>query len=57
MRLECHVTQVQDNYPQLKVTLQDNANWKLQEITMSSTKAARQSYYIGRKVIIEVRPA
>jgi hypothetical protein len=57
MKLECHVTQVQDQFPELKIQLQDENRWKLQEIIIPSTKVSRQSYYIGRKVIIDVRPA
>ena len=57
MKLECTVTQVQDQYPHLKLTLRDDASWRNLEIVMPSTKTTRATYHVGRAVLVEVKPA
>jgi len=63
MKMKCHVIAVEDNGDRLKVRMQGegtaDAAWRpmnVVEFTCADTDAHRRALYIGRNVMVEVKP-
>lgn len=63
MRIECHITKVEDIGDKLRVHMQgcgisepDGARWAPQDLEIPATQAARRAFYVGRRCMLELLP-
>jgi hypothetical protein len=63
MKIECHILSVEDVGDKLRVKMQgcgiseaDGARCAPQELEIPADQRSRKAFYVGRKVILDVRP-
>lgn len=64
MKLECHILSVEDIGDKLRVKLQgwgisepNGARAAPQELEIPADQRSRKAFYVGRKIMLDVRPS
>lgn len=63
MKIECHILSVEDVGDKLRIMMQgwgvseaDGARAAPQKLELPADQRSRRAFYVGRKIILDVRP-